>query len=817
MPERPVSEEAPLTVELKTMGALALTGTEYHRPTGLTLLTYLALEGPVPRSHLHALFWPDRDQAAASLRTLLSTLKKVLPPRALMTEGQAVSVHLPCDALRLLAGEMASEDPYPGPFLQGVQLGAVSSELEEWVEATRERVALVVQRQLLSRSERTRSLAEVQRLLTQCLRLPGAAPLEPAMLQRMLAMAPTGSEVERLIRSELRDLDPALLPTPGARAGRLLGRDRPVAELLALLVGGERLVELTGAGGIGKTSVLLTLLQEAAPLFGGQAVLIDLEDVTDSAQAAGQLAMALGLQLPTGGNPWTALGAAVADTAWLLALDGTEHLNDLADGVEHLLAQAPQVQVVTGGHRRLMRRGPHLLLEGLGTPAPELDPLLIRQVDGVKLFLQVAAQVVQPLPSQNRELQMMGAIVRRLDGHPLAIRLAALELAGQPLAALYQQVLNDRLSDAPPLQQLYQRARSRLNCENRLVLTQLAKLPAMSVDDAAQITGAGLSQFAELQALALLSNRDGRLQVMPVLKPLAAAEQTPDDAVRTRHASTFLARLADWAPGGVEAGRERINIVQALLTRLEGSGGEVAQIEWLRTHFEQQGLLAEGLETLARLSRAAGTAPIMVQAALQVARAWLAFRSARFQDAEGLARELTVQTDPATRDAQMKGFNILYAVLIQQQGRTEDAVIALERAIALAEQLGNPQQKAMYLGNLCEARIHQGAYIAAREALTAAMQARAAYPPGPEEAMNRVRDLGLRYDTGEAGPLMVRDAEHLLSELPALQAEWVSGDVLIILGKAAGRAGQITQVMQAVEALEVYLQHHPSPVLVLAS
>jgi len=805
----------PPTLELITLGDLQLRGGTYRRPMGLTLLAYLLLEGTTSRSQLWSLFWPQAQHPAASLRVLLNTFRSGLPAGTLTTDQTQVSAQLPCDALQLLSAPTDPAVQYTGPFLQGVLLPPSAYELQEWVLTTRERLALAAQLQLMQQAEAARTTREVEQRLSQCLKLPGAAPLPPELLRRCLELAPPNGPAAQAVRYELRELDVALLPEAAPRSRPIIGREYELTRLLTWLQADVRGCELTGVGGIGKTSLLRALQREAAPLFQ-RSVLIDLDGVPSSAVAAGQIADALqvtlsGNTLPGVPEPWTALAAALPDAPVLLLLDSADEVSGLADGLRTLL-QRSRVQVVLATQGIQLLQGAHLPLGGLVTAEPNGELSALQRSPGVQLFLQAAEQVIRMSSWSEAELRLIAAIVRRVDGHPLAIRLTALQLATLPLEQLYRQTLEDRL-DTAPLEQLYHRALTRLSEHARLGLAQLATLPDLAVSDAAELTGLTSALMDELQRQSLLSVQDRRLRVQPALRRYARLIQPDDAVVRAAHAELFLGRLPVWAPAGAEAVREQINLTEALSTALEQRGGTVAQVDWLMVHFEQSGQLTAGLETLVRLAQVGVYAPAAVQAALQVARAWLSFRSARFQDAEGHARQLIGQVDEVTEDARMKGYNILSAVLMRQQGRMDEVVPVLQQAIALAQRRGDRVREVMYLGNLCSALTHLGQYGEARSVLAQAVQCRAGEPPGPEDASNRILDLGLRFDQEEPAEDIMQDAHALIQELPGLQAPWMASMVCLLLGRAALRAARLETAEEALKQARVHLAESPDPTL----
>jgi predicted ATPase len=302
--------------------------------------------------------------------------------------------------------------------------------------------------------------------------LAGAAlaedPLrEPAVMLLMRALAATGHgpnalRVGRDYRHRLAD-ETGLDPSPGlgalerdiaggavgpvrARPGvsarpaaRLVGREKQIAALHRLLAT-ERLVTLVGAGGVGKTRVAL----EVAHSAGSATVL--LAPVTDPAGVPHALAAALDLSVVQG-DVLAACLAVLGERTGLLVVDNCEHLLDAArDTVGLVLAACPRLSVLATSREPLglateygFRLAP-LPLPDAGARDGDLS-----QVPSVAVFLDRAGRVRPGPPPTPADLRLVADIVRRLDGMPLAIELAAGRLSTFSLADLHARL--DRALD----------------------------------------------------------------------------------------------------------------------------------------------------------------------------------------------------------------------------------------------------------------------------------------------------------------------------------------------------------------------------------
>src|SRR3984893_16793816 len=77
--------------------------------------------------------------------------------------------------------------------------------------------------------------------------------------------------------------------------GRMVGRDDVVLEIHGLLRTGQRLITILGTGGIGKTTVALSVGHGMLADFAGAAFLVDLSTVNDKEHLIGAIASTVGL------------------------------------------------------------------------------------------------------------------------------------------------------------------------------------------------------------------------------------------------------------------------------------------------------------------------------------------------------------------------------------------------------------------------------------------------------------------------------------------------------------------------------------------
>ena len=216
----------------------------------------------------------------------------------------------------------------------------------------------------------------------------------------------------------------------------LVGREAVVAEILASLTEEGRLHTLVGAGGAGKSRVAIEICLALAPQRAGGAWLFDLGEVSSVDEIATTVARELGLGLPRG-EAALAMGQLLHSRgSTLLVLDNVDHLVEtLPRLVGQILRGAAQLQIIATSRERLRIPGERVWpidpLPLTGDPSPAL------------VLLEQRARAVRPdLDHRPQTRATLTEIVRRLDGLPLA-----LELAAARMRVLTPEQVLDRLDD----------------------------------------------------------------------------------------------------------------------------------------------------------------------------------------------------------------------------------------------------------------------------------------------------------------------------------------------------------------------------------
>jgi predicted ATPase/DNA-binding XRE family transcriptional regulator len=282
----------------------------------------------------------------------------------------------------------------------------------------------------LERGYRRSPLPDTLALLADALALDDEqrAALETAAARSTL---PRRRSENVLLGSDLAAAVPSQVPLS---LTSFIGRAMELQEIAALAQG-NRLVTISGAGGIGKTQ---TALRAAAMLADCKKLAVHfagLATVGEAPAVIAAIASALGLQEESSRPSLQRVLAECRNRSVLLILDNCEHvLPQAASVVETLLQNCPDLRILAISREPLKARGERTYcLRSLNAD------------DACKLFADRARAVDHRFVPTDENAPMILRICRRLDGNALAIELAAARVNVLSLNALAEN-LENRLS-----------------------------------------------------------------------------------------------------------------------------------------------------------------------------------------------------------------------------------------------------------------------------------------------------------------------------------------------------------------------------------
>ena len=211
--------------------------------------------------------------------------------------------------------------------------------------------------------------------------------------------------------------------------GALVGREALVRDLVGQVTARAGVWNLTGLGGIGKTSVAREVANRAAPLLEEGVVLVSLGDLQAYGGVAAACAHVMSLSPTPGQSEMQLLVHAMRVRKMLLVLDDVDVAEDLLALRDAVAVDQLQARVL------LLSRGPidwsaaqPVAVPALASPG-ESDAVR----DGARTASFALFQMRCPVPGPEQDTPAwqadVVALLRRLEGLPLAIELAAARTA----------------------------------------------------------------------------------------------------------------------------------------------------------------------------------------------------------------------------------------------------------------------------------------------------------------------------------------------------------------------------------------------------
>jgi predicted ATPase/class 3 adenylate cyclase/DNA-binding CsgD family transcriptional regulator len=377
---------------------------------------------------------------------------------------------------------------------------------------------------------------------------------------------PRRERVVQLCHPDLRNDFPPLRAAKNTVAQHLpvqftsfVGREAEIDDL-RLLLGDNRFVTLTGAGGVGKTRLAVKVAAEISSGFGGGMWYVDLAPITDPDLVAVAVIRALGLPDQQGSSTMDMLLRFVGDRRILLVLDNCEHLLDACAAlIVGLQGGCPAVTLMATSREPI----------GVAGEVSWRVPSLSLADEAIELFADRARRVRPDFGLTDETAAAAAEICRRLDGVPLAIELAAARVRVLSLTEI-RDGLHDRFrlltGGARTAVRRQQTLRASVDWSHalltepeRILFASLAVFMGGFDLDAAEAVagGADVKRFQVLDLLTLLVDKSlvvaesasdsTRYRLLETVRQYALeklGESGQADAVRARHRDYYTALAA---------------------------------------------------------------------------------------------------------------------------------------------------------------------------------------------------------------------------------------------------------------------------------
>lgn len=563
---------------------------------------------------------------------------------------------------------------------------------------------------------------------------------------------------EQLREHPPSDVVPAMEDLPVPRTS-FLGRERELQELASLVAGGDRVITLVGLAGVGKTRLALRFAQLRRGDFDdGGIAFCDLTEARDAGSALRLVAEGTGTSsacVAGRGDDVAAVGRALAARGrCLVILDNCEQVaGAVALALREWSSLARDACFLVTSRERLRLDGERCYeLAPLTVAEDESD---VAESDAVKLFLD-RAQLVRArfAPRRGDELRIIGEIVRRLDGLPLAIELAAARthVLGPTtlLRRLAQrfEVLTSTSRGATARQQTLRRAIDwswdLLEPWEQLVLRQCAVFcggfsveAAEAVLDASALEGHrpfdGLQSLRDKSLLRMTELSDDgelRMGMYESIREYAAQkleEAGEAEATRARHADYFLRVGTAWAgDAGTDrwrASRKRLTTELENVLAAHRHSVAVSPRDALRAALVLDAVLAQ--RGPMQLHLAILDASLAAAADAELPREWSAVqvRRGRARLMAGAWDEARADLDGALAAARENGDPFVEALALMYQGFLtsanggDDGAASLELARLLLRKAKRRRWEGVALGNLGIVHLRAGRLDRATESL----------------------------------------------------------------------------------------------------
>jgi predicted ATPase/DNA-binding winged helix-turn-helix (wHTH) protein len=493
------------------------------------------------------------------------------------------------------------------------------------------------------------------------------------------------------------------------RLARLVGRDETIRLLSQeLLV--RRFVTIHGPGGIGKTTVAVAVGHTLLDSFEGDIRFFDLGSISEPHILPSAIASGLGL-LAQASDPMPSLLNFLRSRRMVLIFDSCEHVIEaVAALAERIFQETSEVHILATSREALRVEGERVYrLSALDSPPEDMEVSAARVLSfpATALLVERAAASGYSFQLTDADAPIIADICRKLDGIALAIELAARRVGAYGLRETAT-LLDNRLGllwrgrrTALPRHQTLSAtldwSYDLLTDLERTVLRRLSVFVGPFTLEAAQAVAVDdelddlviVETVAALVAKSLIStsgDAEIRYRLLDTTRTYAIAKLAAGaeaDQVAQRHAAYYRKLLETGGGSGVAVNAEHVGNIR---TALQWSFSERGNVE------------------LATALAAASAATLIEMSLLNECCYWVERALSILDDRDrGSRREMELQSS--------LGMSLIYS-----KGHSEQAHAALNRALHIAEALGDSHSQLRLLGRLHVFYRRAGNFIGALDA-----------------------------------------------------------------------------------------------------
>ncbi|MCA9837090.1 MAG: tetratricopeptide repeat protein [Trueperaceae bacterium] len=469
---------------------------------------------------------------------------------------------------------------------------------------------------------------------------------------------------------------------------RFVGRKQELVNLHELLEQANcRLLSIVGLGGTGKTRLALEFGRACLENYADGVFLVPLAGIVSAESIIPTVAGQLGLPLQGMASPEEQLLEYLSDKELLLILDNFEHLLDVAELLEKMLAHAPSLKLMVTSREALELKSEWLFdLDGLTYPG-RYDPAR-ETYEAIDLFIKRASRMSKQFVLSEESLKAIAEICRLVEGMPLAIELAATwvrTLGVQDLALELSRNI-DLLSLATDkyksIRSVFDYAWQGLGAQEQTAFAKLAVFQGdFDLEAARGVAGAHLSMLMLLVNRSLIKRTSaGRYTIHELIRQYTLLNQD-NPAFRQTHAAYFIALLE-----ALELAIKGENQTEAI-TVLDQEFENVMQAWQFVARQKDTAALTRGLETLE----------------------YYYYFKGYFQLAADDFMHIQEQL-PETSYGLRAKFLVRSALFQRNLGRMQAAEMSINEALSLIRQVSDPFEESYILAELAKLHFYLSRY-----------------------------------------------------------------------------------------------------------
>ena len=368
-------------------------------------------------------------------------------------------------------------------------------------------------------------------------------------------------EFEKPVLVSAREVAPGRIGKLPSEVTRYIGNES-VLQLLPEHLQRHRLLTITGLGGVGKSRLALQLAKRTQHQFADGVYFVRLAALRSVREIIAELATELSMQVEGGSDLVDQLHRHLQNRCVLIVLDNFEHVMEARELVSGLISATEHLRILVTSRQKLMISGEAAFsLQGLPIRKGDEDAVSA----AAALFLEAAARVRLDFVPCDDDRVAIENICLMVDGHPLALELAAGWLESLTCTEIAQElkrgndILTSELTDIPDRQRSVDAACHyswQLLSDQRQHLFASLSVFRGAFDRQAMesITHASVQQLGELVTRSMVERRPATAtyELHGLMRQFASrrlAEYAWSDKITQAHSDYYLSLIQSWETG----------------------------------------------------------------------------------------------------------------------------------------------------------------------------------------------------------------------------------------------------------------------------